>query len=182
MVYIRFNMFETSEILLPTVVVILMGIVAGFIYLWKKEHAPVQKNPAEKKSQTADIITVQAYEKVIIFVDRCGFGSLLERLPAGSLTAQQLALVYKETMRSEFEYILSQQIYVSAGIWQAVCDLRDQQLFIINQLLGALPDDATGHLLEMAIQTLLKADQHASMQPQVLDAVKNEARQHLLHI
>lgn len=174
-------MFETGQPLYEIVIIVCIILFGLFFYRWQKERTPAQKTVPVIQTQTADIVKIQAYERLVTFVDRCGFGALIERLPAGSLSAKQLAEVYIESMRNEFEYNLSQQIYVSATIWQAVCDAKDQQVFIIKQLVDAIPANAPAEMLEKSIQILLKADQNASIQPVVLDAVKKEARQNLMH-
>lgn len=125
------------------------------------------------------MLIMQAYERLITFSERCGFKSLLERFPAGTMDAEQLQFVYREGIRSEFEHNLSQQIYVAEGIWQAVQDLKEQQLFIIEQLSNALPKGAPGMMLEAAILHFQESDPNASLQPMVLDALRNAARKQL---
>ena len=100
------------------------------------------------------MLIMQAYERLITFSERCGFKSLLERFPAGTMDANQLQVVYRESIRSEFEHNLSQQIYVPENIWQAVNDLKEQQLFIIEQVTAALPEKSPGTMLEAAISPL----------------------------
>jgi hypothetical protein len=121
-------------------------------------------------------LKMQAYERLVTLVQRIGFPSLSERLQPGALTAHQLASVYSETIASEFEHNISQQIYVSEEAWQSVSDLRDQQLFIINQLIKTLPETATGPQWVDALKTFLQADPNASLQPLVLEAIKKEAK------
>jgi hypothetical protein len=121
-------------------------------------------------------LKMQAYERLITLVQRMGFPSLSERLPAGTLTAKQLAAVYSETIISEFEHNISQQIYVSEEAWQSVSDLKNQQLFIIEQLVKTLPEAATAQTWLESINAFLHADPHASLQPLVLEAIKKEAK------
>lgn len=125
------------------------------------------------------MLIMQAYERLITFSERCGFKSLLERFPAGTMDANQLQVVYRESIRSEFEHNLSQQIYVPENIWQAVNDLKEQQLFIIEQVTAALPEKSPGTVLEAAILHFQKSAPNASMQPLVLDALRNAARKQL---
>lgn len=119
---------------------------------------------------------MQAYERLVTFIERAGFPALVDRLPAGTLSATQLSDVFKEAIRTEFEHNLSQQIYIAEGSWQAICDMKDQQLFILTQLSLALPANASGSDLTKAIQDFLAADPNASIQPLVLDLIRNEAK------
>jgi hypothetical protein len=121
-------------------------------------------------------LTMQAYERLVTFIERAGFPALLDRLPAGTLSATQLSVVFKEAIRTEFEHNLSQQIYIAEGSWQAICDMKDQQLFILTQLSLTLSPNASGSDLTKAIQDFLAADPNASIQPMVLDLIRNEAK------
>lgn len=127
-------------------------------------------------------LTMQAYERLVSFVERAGFPALIDRFPAGELNASQLADTYKEAIRSEFEQNRSQQIYISEGCWQAISDMKDQQLFILAQLQLALPADAVAIDLNNAILSFLGADTNASIQPMVLDLVRLEAKKALTNL
>ena len=128
------------------------------------------------------LLTTQAYERLVTFAERTSFSALIDRMQGGNLTADQLAEVYKEAIRTEFEHNISQQIYVSETAWQVVVDLKDQHLFIINELLNAISREENGKVLIEAIKMFLDADPNASIQPMVVEILKKEARLHLAGI
>jgi hypothetical protein len=130
-------------------------------------------------SEISSMLSVQAYERLVTFADRSGFPALISRFPAGNLSANQLANVLKQAITQEFEHNLSQQIYVAENAWQAVVDMKEQQCFILEQLLATLPSDASGELLVDALKTFLAADANASLQPIVLELLKTAARNNL---
>lgn len=121
-------------------------------------------------------LTMQAYERLVTFIERAGFPALVDRLTPGTLSASQLSVVFKEAIRTEFEHNLSQQIYIAESNWQAICDMKDQQLFILTQLPLTLSANASGSDLTNAIKDFLAADANASIQPLVLDLIRNEAK------
>ena len=130
-------------------------------------------------SDISSMLSVQAYERLVTFADRSGFPALISRFPAGSLGANQLVDVLKQAITQEFEHNLSQQIYVAESAWQAVVDMKEQQCFVLEQLVTTLPIDAHGDLLVNALKTFLAADPNASIQPIVLELLKTEARNNL---
>ncbi len=136
---------------------------------------PGTPNPA------LSMLKVQAYERLITFAERIGFPSLADRLPSGNLSAQALGEMYISSIKSEFEHQIGQQIYVSEGLWKAICDLKDQQIFIIQQLLTALSPDAPGSSLEKTIGMFLDADPMATMQTTVKEAIRHEAQKQMEH-
>jgi len=60
-----------------------------------------------------------------------------------------------------------------------VVDMKEQQCFVLEQLVTTLPMDAPGDLLVDALKTFLAADPNASIQPIVLELLKTEARNNL---
>ena len=135
--------------------------------------------PAANPNPNVTLLIAQAYERMVTFVSRSGFPSLLERMQATEMSAQQLADVYISTLQAEFEHNLSQQIYLPEQIWQAIIDMKEQQIFILRQIKQSLPENAPANLLSMAIDSFLQADPNASMQPMILELVKTEARKNL---
>jgi hypothetical protein len=143
----------------------------------KKITKDVQVDIPAKSNQQSSLMKIQSYERLVIFAERIGFKSLIDRISSDILNAKELGIVFTEAIRNEFDHNLSQQIYISEKAWQAIVDLKDQQIFIINLLVSTLPPEASGKELSEAMLSLLKADENASMQTTVLEALRFEARQ-----
>jgi hypothetical protein len=58
-----------------------------------------------------------------------------------------------------------------------VADFKEQQIFIIGQLLSVLPKNSTGSDLIRAMIDFINADEKASLQSIVLETLRFEARQ-----
>lgn len=127
------------------------------------------------------LLIAQAYERMVTFVSRCSLTAMTERMKGEELSAQQLADVFIASLQAEFEHNLSQQIYLPEFTWQTLVDMKNQQIFILQQLKNSLPDNSPASMLPIAIQSFLQADANATLQPMVLELIKNEARQHLLN-
>ena len=87
-------------------------------------------------------LQMQAYERLTLFAERISLKSLVSRIPYSNHNVLGYQLELLETIRSEYEYNVSQQVYVNADMWKAICNLKDQYVFIINQLAAALPGQA----------------------------------------
>lgn len=125
-------------------------------------------------------LQLQAYERCIILCERLAFPSLLERSHYKELTASQLKNLLTQTIRQEFDYNISQQLYVSSAAWDALVNLKEQQIFILNQISAILPENASGQDMAARIMELLTHDENASLQPIVAAHLRKEARL-LLH-
>jgi len=164
-----------------SLILIAVLLIGGIVFYYReKRHKNTSQNPPIPASQSTGLI-IQAYERLVTLAERIGFKSLISRFPTGSLNTVELGEVLKEAIRNEFEFNLSQQIYVSEKSWTALSDLKDQQLFIIDQLMNALPKEATGKDLQKAMLSYLNADQNASMQSIVLEILRYEARQIIIN-
>jgi hypothetical protein len=155
--------------------IIVALVVALYIIYWFREKNRKPLVPERQEGQTLGL-RLQAYERLVILAERISLPSLLTRVPAGDLPVRQFQGLLTQQIKNEFEYNLSQQIYVSPQAWQAISNLKEQNIYIINNLGGSLPPEARGADLARMIMDLLQADPQASLHPVVLEALNFEAR------
>jgi hypothetical protein len=144
----------------------------------QQQAGTVQKNVV-RPSQNPEMLRLQlqAYERLIILCDRLDLTNLIGRFQVNQLSATQLQSQLIQTIKTEFEYNVSQQMYVSATAWDAVKNLKEQNIFIINQLAAMLPANANGMDLSKKLVELLAQDENVSLQPIVAGLLNTEARQ-----
>jgi hypothetical protein len=71
---------------------------------------------------------------------------------------------------------MTQQIYVSPVAWEAVRNLKDQTMLIINQVAAAMPADASGLDLNKVLMDVMMKQQKGQLHSIVLEALNYEAR------
>ena len=120
-------------------------------------------------------LRLQAYERLTLFADRAGLKNMIARLPFSGQSAATLHHELIETIKSEYEYNVSQQIYVSPEMWNAVTKLKDQNIYIINQLAATLPHQANAMDLSKRILEYSMTER-AELNTIVLDALQYEAK------
>lgn len=89
-------------------------------------------------------VRMQAYERVTLFLERITPSSLLVRTPSKGLTAAEYQSLLLKTIRNEFEYNLSQQIYMSEEAWQMVVTAKSATVSIVNRVANQLEAGSTG--------------------------------------
>ena len=120
-------------------------------------------------------LRLQAYERLSLFAERSSLKNLVSRSSFGGLTVVDYQLSLLDTIRTEYEYNISQQIYVSADMWKAVGNLKDQNVFIINQIAAMVPPTAPA--IELSKRLLeYSANKDAELSNIVLDALQFEAK------
>jgi hypothetical protein len=106
-----------------------------------------------KKSISAQTLPLrlQAYERVVLFIERVNPANMLLRLNGPGITAAEMHALIVNEVRNEFQHNITQQIYVSSRAWGVVKQLKDDTLSIVNNAVKALPETATGLELSKTI-------------------------------
>ena len=81
-----------------------------------------------------------------------------------------------ETIKQEYEYNASQQIYVSETAWEAIRNLRDQNMLMINSIAKALPPEAAAIDLNKRLIEGLMQEENAALHTFVANTLNAEAK------
>ncbi|MEO6404622.1 MAG: hypothetical protein ABIY51_14690 [Ferruginibacter sp.] len=122
-------------------------------------------------------LRLQAYERLTVYAERSGLKNLVSReaelLQNNSAASLHQAMV--AALKSEYDYNASQQIYISTQVWNAVTKLRDQNIYVLNQLAATLPQNASAYELSKVILEYSMTEK-AELNTLVLDALKYEVK------
>ncbi len=164
---------DTSSVIFVIVVSVLVTASLMYIILTR------MKLPSENESlrKTPGVtMQLQAYERLLILVDRMALPHLISRINQPHATAREMQLLLTQNIRSEFDYNITQQIYVSPDAWNAVKNLKEQNLLIVNQLANVLPPNATGLDLNKLLLEFLMNDKKGTLHEVVSEALSYEAK------
>lgn len=126
-----------------------------------------------QNSRTVTPIKLQAYERIVLFLERISLESLLLRVSVQDMTAQQLHSAMLNAVRSEFEHNLSQQIYMSQQAWEVVRNARSNMIKIINSEAEKLPPDSSAMTLsKKLLEKIIELEQEPTRA--AIDFVKTE--------
>ncbi|THU35874.1 hypothetical protein FAM09_21000 [Niastella caeni] len=171
----------TTQLVISLLIALTLG---GFLAyaLWKqRKEAKQLLDEHEKKVKAAgpaatQPLQLQAYERLMLLVDRIALPNLISRTNQTGLSAKEMQALLTMQVRQEFEYNVTQQIYVSQESWEAVRNLKDQNILIINQIASFLPAEATGQDLSRSILEMLMQSPKASLHNVVADVLSYEAK------
>lgn len=168
-------MEATTDILKITIPAVIVFFTAWAVLrnLIKNDQDKRKQELILQNSRTVTPIKLQAYERIVLFLERISLESLLVRVSTPDMTAQQLHLALLNTIRSEFEHNLSQQIYMSQQTWEVVRNARSNMIKIINSEVEKLPPDSTGMALsKRLLEKIMELDKEPTRA--AIDYVKNE--------
>ncbi len=166
---------DTSSIIFTIVVTAL--VTASIVYILTTRLKTVSDDNAFSKENAATTsMQLQAYERLLILVDRIALPHVITRINQPNASAREMQLLLTQNIRSEFEYNITQQIYVTPEAWNAVKNLKEQNLLIINQLANVLPPNATGLDLNKLLLEFLMNDKKGTLHEVVSEVLSYEAK------
>lgn len=121
-------------------------------------------------------IRLQAYERLVLFLERISPNHLLLRTHRAGITAAQLHSDLLATIRAEFEHNLSQQIYVSSDAWEMVKVAKEDTLKQINKAYSRSGQDSSGMQLSSQVFEQILQNENVPLQ-KAIDILKSEAKQ-----
>lgn len=160
----------TLSLILSTFAILLSLFIC---YLWFT-NKEIKKNVGT--SYNTRPLQLQAYERLVVLAERVALPNLVSRANQPGISAKEMQLLMLASIKQEFEYNSSQQIYVSPVAWQAVNKLKEQNMLIINQIAQSLPGDARGIDLGKRIMEMIIAQNKEALHNIVLEALNYEAR------
>ena len=161
-----------------TIVVVLLGVVLLALVWLLSEFSGMKTSIKERTGINNETIKLrlQAYERLTLLAERISLNNLISRLPHAGVTAKQMQHALVDAIKTEYEYNISQQVYVSPEAWRAVHNLKEQNIYIVNQLTATLPFQASAMDLNKQVIDYLMSNPKASLHVIVLEALNFEAK------
>ncbi len=119
-------------------------------YLDRSEQVQLMELKKTISSQTLPL-RLQAYERIVLFVERANPANLLIRMGGAVESASELHALVVTEIRNEYQHNISQQIYVSSRAWTVVKRVKDDTLSVVTNAVKALPENATALELSKTI-------------------------------
>jgi hypothetical protein len=133
-------MLEILKYTIPSLVLFLTVFYILHSYFEDQEKKR-QMKATLKNRKLMTPLRLQAYERIILFLERISVDSLIMRISQGGMTSKQLQSDLLATVRAEFEHNLSQQIYISDEAWEIVKSARVNTVKIISLCADKVPGD-----------------------------------------
>lgn len=133
----------------------------------------------ELRKQTLDKtlpLKLQAYERLILFLERIAFENLIPRTPSRDFNVFEYQQLLIQTIRQEFEHNLSQQLFVSDAVWQLVKNAKEETISTINAAASRIEHHRPANELS-AIIFEIALTQKVTVREQAIAMLKNEVRE-----
>jgi hypothetical protein len=164
-------LFSLLKIILAAGLLLVSALVVLRYYFVHRKQ-PVQSAQGEEQRIILPL-RLQACERIVLFLDRIAVNNLIMRINRPEMNALQLQAAMAGTIREEFEYNLSQQLYVSTKTWELVRNAKEETIRLINTASMKVPENATSSDMVRILLDLVLAEEKSAVDI-ALEEVKRE--------
>jgi hypothetical protein len=151
-----------------------IAITGVVVYYWITTRNQKKESPATANTQSHSL-QLQAYERLTLLTDRIALPNLIARIPKEGLLVADFQLLLLKNIRDEFDYNITQQIYVTPESWQAVKKLKEKNMLIINQIAQSMPPGSSALDFSRSILNFCMHDEKGNLHDLVSEALSYEA-------
>lgn len=167
---------EILKIILPA-----GAVFAAVYFLVKRFFDNEQKRREhELRKSTLSILTpqkIQAYERMVIFLERINPNNLVIRVNKNGLNSRQFHLELIHTIKQEYEHNISQQVFLSYGAWELVKTAKEEIIKLINISATKVPHEAPSNELAMMVLNIVAGVEKKMPNEVALEFIKKEIAQ-----
>ncbi len=159
------NLIEFGKILLPAALV-LYAMYLGIKVMVAKELAQKEMEIRQKNIEITLPVRLQAYERMILFLERISPNNLVVRVNQPDLSAREFHQILLQEIRDEYNHNVSQQVYMSIDVWAEIKTAKEDLITAINASSNDLNDESTSldlakRLLEQFMEKSIDPIEHA---------------------
>ncbi|HPE34197.1 MAG TPA: hypothetical protein PLI65_05310 [Bacteroidales bacterium] len=169
------SLIEILKFSIPTLILAASAVISMKIYQkTEKEKSSARCRLAFSKAIMS--VRLQACERILLFLERNKPTQVVTRLLAPQLSARELQHECITSIGNEFEHNFTQQLYVSAKVWNAASLAKESAIYLINKAFTELPENASAQDLALKIieQGNTAADTNSI---KAIEELKNELQQ-----
>lgn len=174
-----YQIFEILKYTLPSIIVLFTAYFLIKTFLEnenKKKVLEMKMNNQNNNQRFITPVRLQAYERIILFLERISPNSLLLRVSEPNMNVAQLQAAMVIAIREEYEHNLSQQLYISSQAWKIVKNAKDDLINVINNASSNLDKNADSAELAKVIFELIASVEKLPVDV-AIELVKNEIYQ-----
>ncbi len=166
------------EIIQYTLPVLIVSLVFYFLvrsFLKTEEHRR-KSEIAVEHDRLIIPLRLQAYERVILLLERIAPDAMLVRIDYANMSCRELQRELLQMIRIEFDHNVTQQLYLSLDAWNKVRLAKDQTVQIINMATegtqSGMPAQALSHNIMQRIM-----EEHKTPSVVAIEYLKTEVRE-----
>lgn len=149
---------ELLNTLWPSLLIVCLTIVF-FIIFWQVVRKLIQRDyelrllDVKIDTQKSVLsIRLQAYERLILLLERIHPDALVERIIQPGMSARELRYAMEMSVQAEFQHNLSQQMYVSDNAWGLIVSAKDEIIKLAGMMEATMEPGSAAEQLHHKIR------------------------------
>jgi DNA primase len=133
---------ELIKILVPASVV----LYAAYLLVRTFIHKELELRKLEVRSRAIETVLpnrLQAYERMVLFLERMSPQNLLVRLSSSGMPAREFHQLLLSEIRNEYNHNVSQQVYISQEVWELIKNAKEDLIVSINDAASEMNLEST---------------------------------------
>ena len=169
------EIIKIIELLSFTIPAIVVGIIAYYFFLnhTKAEEKKMKLSLLKKQQKDSLPIKLQAYERMVLFIERMNPSKILLRVPSINNDKNAYVQSLISTIEQEFDHNLTQQIYISEKCWSVIIASKNATIQLIKKTAN---ENKSSNAQEFRENILQKMINNPSPSSTALSFLKNEVR------
>lgn len=165
---------EILKYILPALVVFITVYYTMKQYLNSQYNLQYLKNQNKNAEQNIPI-KLQAYERLLLLMERIRLTNLVFRLRSTDMNVRELTASLLIAIQKEYEHNQAQQLYVSSNLWNIIKQAKENIQNIISESSSKFSDDENCTNLSNMLMMFEKGQKKTSVDV-AIEAIKKEAQ------
>lgn len=167
------TVLEILKLTIPGLIVFATAYYVLKQYL-DNQRALKQLELKQNLRTTTTPLRLQAYERFSLLCERISLPNLMLRQQKNGLSVAQFRASLMLAIQQEYEYNITQQVYVSTQLWEIIKMARDDSINTISLASELVDNQASSYELQEAIMSILEKRGVTAIDT-ALQAIKKEA-------
>lgn len=168
------TVLDILKYILPSIVVFFTAyiLVSKFI---EENKTKLQYQKENSSKELMNPLKLQAYERLIVFLERISPQQLIMNNEIKGSTAREAKYIFSEAVKAEYNHNVSQQIYISPQLWSLIRVVKEEVLEFINTSAEASGAEGTGvDLCKIMVNRMMEENQQPTQK--AIDFLKSEVK------
>jgi len=120
-------------------------------------------------------LRLQAYERMVLFLERINPSNLVIRVSQGNMTAVDLQSALLKVISDEYEHNLSQQLFISADSWNLIKLAKEEVVKSVNLAAAIVKPDDSAKVYAQEVMTKWFSNKEDAVE-KALNSLKEDIR------
>jgi hypothetical protein len=138
------QLLETALLILAPSLLIIVGMFLTLKTMSRNLEKTLRSEIIRQNNQDFVKLKLAAYERLALLLERTSIPALIQKFAKSGTRAAEVSQLMLISINEEFNFNISQQVFVSQQTWGTIKIVKEQSIMLIQQVERALPPETNG--------------------------------------